>query len=70
MSRPLSPSLSLSVSLSPRYLPAVRALGPKVEGLAAELPPVDPVRPSTTDDAAAGAAAAAPVVASVSDAAV
>ena len=58
---------SVTVSLLPRYLPAVRALRPKVEGLAAELPPVDPVRPDT---AAGTAAAAASVVASVSDAAV
>ena len=59
---------SVTASLSPRYLPAVRALRPKVEGLAAELPPVDPVR--RPDTAAGTAAAAASVVASVSDAAV
>ena len=62
--------LNLSLVL-PRYLPAVRAPRPKVEGLTAELAPVDPVvhrRTSSPD--AAGTAAAASVVASVSDAAV
>ena len=68
--------LNLSLVL-PRYLPAVRAPRPKVEGLTAELAPVDPVvvvrRPScpaAAAAAAAGTAAAASVVASVSDAAV
>ena len=48
----------------PRYLPAMRTLGPEVEGLAAKLPPVD--RPHS----AGTTAAAAPVVAPVPDAAV
>ena len=48
----------------PRYLPAVRALGPEVEGLAAKFPPVD--RPNSTG----ATATAAPVVAAVPDAAV